>query len=246
MCTLLCKIYSEVSVWEERQRHSPTLQHEWRIVTYTYSNPRKVAHRRIDSSVPTSKSKWKEDSLWCFNKRYHGMPGDVCHENSSECPLCQRLASKKNCWSVNELKTLIMDNSNIKLLGCLTFSNDRSIIIPDSSLVNHPLQGGVECRLWAWMKRGDDQTFGVTKIIGHCDWQRTCILLCDEWQKILLRRNLFSKITSPLPIWEYTEVRIRRTTIILENTQWVADCFYLHYYHLLVIFNHKIIYKIFR
>jgi hypothetical protein len=26
----------------------------------------------------------------------------------------------KNHWNVNELKTIIMDNSNIKLLGCLT------------------------------------------------------------------------------------------------------------------------------
>ncbi len=33
---------------------------------------------------------------------------------------------RKNCWNVNELKTLILDNSNIKLLRCLTFSNDRS------------------------------------------------------------------------------------------------------------------------
>jgi hypothetical protein len=44
----------------------------------------------------------------------------------------------KNSWKVNELKTLIMDNSNIKLLECLNFSDDRSITIQDSSLVNYP------------------------------------------------------------------------------------------------------------
>jgi hypothetical protein len=51
----------------------------------------------------------------------------------------------KNSWNVNELKTIIMDNSNIKLLECLNFSGNRSITIQDSSLVNHPLQGVVEC-----------------------------------------------------------------------------------------------------
>jgi hypothetical protein len=30
----------------------------------------------------------------------------------------------KNCWNVNEVKTLIMDNSNIKLLGCLNILKD--------------------------------------------------------------------------------------------------------------------------
>ncbi len=151
----------------------------------------------------------------------------------------------KNCWNVNKLKTHIMDNSNIKLLGCLTISDDRSISIQDSSLVNHSLQGVVECHRWAQVKRGDEQTFGVTKNKGHCYWQRTCILLCDKWQKCLLWRNLLSKITSPLPLWEYTEVRIQRTTVILENAQRVADCFYLHYYRLLVVFNHKVTYKTF-
>jgi hypothetical protein len=71
----------------------------------------------------------------------------------------------KNCWKVNELKTLIMDNSNIKLLGCMNFSRNRSITIHDSSLVDHPLQGVVERHGWAQMKRGDEQTFGVTKNI---------------------------------------------------------------------------------
>jgi hypothetical protein len=75
----------------------------------------------------------------------------------------------KNCWNVNELKTIIMDNSNIKLLGCLNFSNDRSITIQYSSLVNHPLQGVVECQGWAQMKRDDEQNVYVTKNIGHCD-----------------------------------------------------------------------------
>jgi hypothetical protein len=45
---------------------------------------------------------------------------------------------KKNCWNVNELKTLIMDNSNNKLLGCPNFSDDKSITIQDSSLDDHP------------------------------------------------------------------------------------------------------------
>ena len=90
------------------------------------------------------------------------------------------------------------------------------------------------------MKWGDEQTFGVTKNIGHCEWKITCILLCNKWQKCLLRRNLLSKITSPLPLWEYTEVWIRRTTIILVNTQRVADCFYLHYYRLLVTSTTKL------
>ena len=75
----------------------------------------------------------------------------------------------KNCWNINELKTLIMDNSNPNILGYLNISNDRSITIQDSSLVNHPLQGVVECRGWAQMKRGDEQTFGVSKNIGHCE-----------------------------------------------------------------------------
>jgi hypothetical protein len=75
----------------------------------------------------------------------------------------------KNCWNVNELKTIIMDNSNIKLLGCLNFSDNRSITIQDSSLVDHPLQGVVEQQGWAQMKRGDEQTFCVTQNIGHCD-----------------------------------------------------------------------------
>jgi hypothetical protein len=80
----------------------------------------------------------------------------------------------KISWNVNELKTLIMDNSNIKLLECLDFSNNnRSITIQDSSLVDHPLQGVVECRGWARMKWGDEHTFGVTKNIGYCDWQLT-------------------------------------------------------------------------
>ncbi len=35
--------------------------------------------------------------------------------------------SKKNCWNVNELKTLILDYGNINLLGCLSFLEDRSI-----------------------------------------------------------------------------------------------------------------------
>ncbi len=136
-----------------------------------------------------------------------------------------------------------MDNSNINLLGYLNISDDRSITIQDSSLVDHSLQGVVECCGWSQMKRGDEQTFGVTKNIGHCEWQRTCILLCNEWQKCLLRRNLLSKIMSPFPLLEYTEVRIQRTTIILVNTQRVADCFYLHYYRLLVVFNHKVTYN---
>jgi hypothetical protein len=75
----------------------------------------------------------------------------------------------KNCWNVNEIKTLIMDYSNINLLGYLNVSANRSITIQDSSLVNHPLQGVVECRGWPRMKRGDKQTFGVTKHIGHCE-----------------------------------------------------------------------------
>jgi hypothetical protein len=50
----------------------------------------------------------------------------------------------KNCLNVNELKTLIMDNSNINLLGYLNISNDRNITIQDSLLVNHPLQRVVE------------------------------------------------------------------------------------------------------
>ncbi len=52
----------------------------------------------------------------------------------------------KNSWNDNELKTLIMDNSNIKLLECLNFFNNRSITVQDSSLFDHPLQGVVECR----------------------------------------------------------------------------------------------------
>jgi hypothetical protein len=75
----------------------------------------------------------------------------------------------KNHWNVNELKTILMDNSNIKLLGCLNISNNRSITIQESSLVNHPLQGIVECQGWARMKRGNEQTFCVTKNIEHCD-----------------------------------------------------------------------------
>ncbi len=75
----------------------------------------------------------------------------------------------KNCWNVNELQTVSMDKSNIKLLWCMDFSNDRSITIQDSSLVNNPLQGVVECRRWAQMKISDEGTFGVTKNIGHCD-----------------------------------------------------------------------------
>ncbi len=138
-----------------------------------------------------------------------------------------------------------MDNSNPNILGYLNISDNRSITIQDSSLVNHPLQGVKECCGWLQMKRGDEQTFGVTRNKGHCEWQWTCILLCNEQQKCLLRRNLLSKITSPLPLWEYTEVWIRRTTVILVNTQWFADCFYLHYYCLLVIFNHKVTYEIF-
>ena len=60
----------------------------------------------------------------------------------------------KNSWNINELKTLIMDNSNPNILGYLNISNDRSITIQDSSLVDHPLQGEVERRGWSQMKRG--------------------------------------------------------------------------------------------
>ena len=75
----------------------------------------------------------------------------------------------QNCWNINELKTLIMDNSNPNILGYLNISNNRSITIQDSSLVDHPLQGVVECRGWSQMKRGDEQTFGVTRNIGLCE-----------------------------------------------------------------------------
>jgi hypothetical protein len=61
----------------------------------------------------------------------------------------------KNCLNVNEFKTVIMDNRNINLLGYLNISDDRSITIQDSSLVNHPLQGVVECHGCSRMKRGD-------------------------------------------------------------------------------------------
>jgi hypothetical protein len=75
----------------------------------------------------------------------------------------------KNCWNIHELKTLIMDNSNPNILGYLKISEDRSITIQDSSLVGHSLQGEVERRGWSQMKRGDEQTSGVTKNIGHCE-----------------------------------------------------------------------------
>jgi hypothetical protein len=75
----------------------------------------------------------------------------------------------KICWNINELKTLIMDNSNPNILGYLNISNNRSITIQDSSLVNHPLQGVVERHGWSQMKRGDERTFGVIKNIGHCE-----------------------------------------------------------------------------
>ncbi len=75
----------------------------------------------------------------------------------------------KNCWIINVLKTFIMDNTNINLLGYLNISNNRSITIQDSSLVNHPLQGVVECRGWSQMTRGGEQTFGVTKNVGHSE-----------------------------------------------------------------------------
>jgi hypothetical protein len=71
----------------------------------------------------------------------------------------------KNFWNIHELKTLIMDNSNPNILGHLNISDDRSITIQDSLLVNHPLQGVVGCRGWSRMKRGDEQTFGMTKKI---------------------------------------------------------------------------------
>jgi hypothetical protein len=54
-----------------------------------------------------------------------------------------------NCWNINELKTLIMDNSNPNILEYLIISDNRSITIQDSSLVDHPLQGVVECRGWS-------------------------------------------------------------------------------------------------
>jgi hypothetical protein len=38
----------------------------------------------------------------------------------------------KNCWNINELKTLIMDNNNPNILGYLNTSDDRSITIQDS------------------------------------------------------------------------------------------------------------------
>ncbi len=74
----------------------------------------------------------------------------------------------KNCWNINEPKTLIMDNSNPNILEYLNISDNGSITIQDSSLVDHPLQGVVEHRGWTQMKRGDEQTFGVTKNIVHC------------------------------------------------------------------------------
>ena len=74
-----------------------------------------------------------------------------------------------NCWNIIELKTLIMDNSNPNILGYLNISDNRSITIQDSSLVNHPLQGVKECCGWLQMKRGDEQTFGVTRNKGHCE-----------------------------------------------------------------------------
>jgi hypothetical protein len=97
------------------------------------------------------------------------MPGDVFRGNMASVHFVYDLHPKKNCWNANELKSLIMDNSINKLLGCLNFSNNRSITIQESSLVDHPLQGVVECCRWAQMKRGDEQTFGVTKNIGHCN-----------------------------------------------------------------------------
>jgi hypothetical protein len=40
----------------------------------------------------------------------------------------------KNCWNINELKTLIMVNSNPNILGYLNISDNKSITIQDSSL----------------------------------------------------------------------------------------------------------------
>jgi hypothetical protein len=77
--------------------------------------------------------------------------------------------ANKNCWNINELKTLIMINSNPNILGYLNISEDRSITVQDSSLVDHPLQGVVECCGWSRVKRVDEQTFGVTKNIGRCE-----------------------------------------------------------------------------
>jgi hypothetical protein len=59
----------------------------------------------------------------------------------------------KNFLNINELKTFIMDNSNPNILGYLNIFDNRSITIQDSSLVNHPLQRLVGCRVWSQMKR---------------------------------------------------------------------------------------------
>ncbi len=71
----------------------------------------------------------------------------------------------RNCWDINELKSIIMQKGDINLLLCLIFSNDRSIAIQVTTLVDHPTQGLVKRRGWAQMKLGDERTFCVKKRI---------------------------------------------------------------------------------
>jgi hypothetical protein len=73
--------------------------------------------------------------------------------------------SNRNCWDINELKSIIMQKGDINLLLCLSFSNDRSITIQETTLVDHPTQGLVKHRGWAQMKLGDERTFCVKKRI---------------------------------------------------------------------------------
>jgi hypothetical protein len=97
------------------------------------------------------------------------MPGNELHGKSNKSHFVYDWHPNKNCWNINLLKTFIMNNSNPIILGYLSTSDDRSIAIQDTSLVFHPLQGVVECRVWSQMKRGDEQTFGVTKNIVYCE-----------------------------------------------------------------------------
>jgi hypothetical protein len=74
--------------------------------------------------------------------------------------------SNRNCWDINELKSIIMQKGDINLLLYLSFSNDRSITIREPTLVDHPTQGLVKHRGgWAQMKLGDERTFCVKKRI---------------------------------------------------------------------------------
>jgi hypothetical protein len=69
--------------------------------------------------------------------------------------------SNRNCWNINELKSLVIQESNSSHLLALTYTEDIKISIDDTLLADHPIIGIASCRGGALMKKGHERSFSV-------------------------------------------------------------------------------------